>query len=547
MNERRRHPGRRQSELREQAEAALTRLPRLAARGSVAETLHELQVHQIELEMQNETLRQTETALEESRDRYLDLYEFAPVGYLTLDDSGTIVTANLTAAGLLGCERERLLARRFDACVGADGREPWQRLFLDMKAGAGARTLELELACGDGPRLFAQINCLRVAGTPGLRITIADIGERKRAELALRESEERFRSLFDHSMDAVFLTTPEGEILAANPMAQSLFGYSEEELRRIGRTAVVDPSDPRLRPALRQREETGRYQGELAFRDKSGRIFPVEVSSSLFLDRDGRRLTSMMVRDISQRLQAERELATLREDLHALLEWQVARHTIAALAHELHQPLSGIAALSTAASRMLASPRTPRLALREALGQLAADAQRAGGVARQLLASLRGPEVPMEAADLEPLLRQTARAAQDRCGPRCRLEIVCAAELPAVRINRLQVTKVLLNLIGNGVEAMGEQAWQRIRIDVAVDENGGSACVSVHDDGPGVAPGRERDIFHPFVSGKPGGLGMGLAISRSLVEMQGGRLWYDAAAGPGATFRFTLPFARPAP
>ncbi len=165
---------------------------------SAEELLHELQVHQIELEMQNDALRKTEFALAESRDRYVELYEFAPVGYLTLSTDGMIVEVNLTGVTLLGNERNKLLQTRFMPLVMAEDRDRWTRHFVAVKQGHAGRSVELLLQRGDGRVLEAQLDCVRVEGSAlGVRIALMDISARKRAEAArlllesqLRESQK---------------------------------------------------------------------------------------------------------------------------------------------------------------------------------------------------------------------------------------------------------------------------------------------------------------------------------------------------------------------
>lgn len=127
---------------------------------------------------------------------------------------------------------------------------------------------------------------------------------------ALRESEDRYRSLFEASLDAVLLTSPDGCTLAVNPAACRMFGCSEEELCRLGRAGVVDASDPRLPAALEERKRTGRFQGELTFIRKDGSRFAGELSSSVFKGRDGADYTCTVIRDIGPRKRAE---AALRE------------------------------------------------------------------------------------------------------------------------------------------------------------------------------------------------------------------------------------------
>jgi PAS domain S-box-containing protein len=173
-------------QLRATAEAELAkRMPIPSFGDGPGQQQHELQVHQIELEMQNEALRQAQTALEESRNRYIDLYEFAPVGYLTLTTEGLIDELNLTATTLLGKERKDLLHRGFSMLVLVKDRERWLRHFLSLKQAVEHDGIDLALQRGDGTLLEAQLDCVRATGETGrVRVALTDIGQRKAAEAA---------------------------------------------------------------------------------------------------------------------------------------------------------------------------------------------------------------------------------------------------------------------------------------------------------------------------------------------------------------------------
>ena len=297
-------------DLRDAAEAKLAHLPAAPSTLGADGNLHELQVHKIELEMQNESLRQAQVALEYSRIRYVNLYEFAPVGYLTLTRRGLIAGINIAACRHLGRERGQLLNTRFGLLVSLQDRTRWQDLFEDLmrKAGGESGSCELLLQHDDGSPLQTHVDCLRVDtgdDAPALNIAFTDITARMQAESALRESEANYRALFDNNLDGVLLTTLDGDILAANPAAQHIFGRTEQELRAVGRKGVVDLTDPRLAAAIAERSQTGRFRGELSFIRKDGTPFPVEVSSRVFEARDGRQLTTMVVRDLGEQKQAE--------------------------------------------------------------------------------------------------------------------------------------------------------------------------------------------------------------------------------------------------
>jgi len=177
----------RRKSLREQAEALVVSLSPTETSSQPAEVLlHELLVHKVELEMQNEELRRAYSSLEEARDRYIDLYEFAPVGYITVSREGLISEINLTGATLLGWERTKLLKRRFSQFVAQPDRDRWHRLFLNMmeNTNGNKHELGLEMMHADDTRFYAHLNCLpklSADAAPVLRIALTDITQQKTA------------------------------------------------------------------------------------------------------------------------------------------------------------------------------------------------------------------------------------------------------------------------------------------------------------------------------------------------------------------------------
>lgn len=147
-----------------------------------------------------------------------------------------------------------------------------------------------------------------------------EVSERKRVEDALIESEVKYRSLFENSIDAILLTAPDGEIIAANPEACKIFGRTEEELKRLGRGGVTDPDDPRVRAAIEERAQTGRFKGEMTLVRSDGTKFPAEVSSAILRESSGELRTSMVIRDVTARNRADELLRQKEEYLQALIE-----------------------------------------------------------------------------------------------------------------------------------------------------------------------------------------------------------------------------------
>jgi diguanylate cyclase (GGDEF)-like protein/PAS domain S-box-containing protein len=311
----------RRSRLRAEAEAQLARAPQAGARARPSqELLHELEVHQIELEMQNEELRRAQLALEESRDRYVDLYEFAPVGYLSLTADGLISGMNLTGAVLLGEDRKRLLHRRFQKFVIREDRDRFHVLFTGLMQSGERQTLELGCQRADGSRFHAQLDCVRVeAGVnpPAARITLADVTERKRAEVALQESEARNSAIVQTALDCVVTIDHEGKILEFNPAAERVFGHQRAEMlgRELAQVVIPPTQRDAHRQGLKRYLATGEAQVigkriEMTALRSDGSEFPVELAITRMGTGEPPTFTGF-VRDITQRKVDEAEIENL--------------------------------------------------------------------------------------------------------------------------------------------------------------------------------------------------------------------------------------------
>lgn len=221
-----------QNPLRTAAEEHLARAPGTTMPAASAEKLlHELHVHQIELEMQNEHLRLTHLELEESRDRYKDLYELAPIGYLTLNHGGMIDEINLTGSTLLGVARNKLLHHRFAPCVAPDDSDDWYLFFLSVLKNDNTLRCELTLQRGDGSRFYAHLDCLRLkkeGREPEVHIVLTDITDRKLAEKSLRQSKARIEMLLNSVAEGVYGVDMQGNCTFINPFGLHLLGYQED-------------------------------------------------------------------------------------------------------------------------------------------------------------------------------------------------------------------------------------------------------------------------------------------------------------------------------
>jgi PAS domain S-box-containing protein len=229
--------------------AAETQLAKTAMAATTArpveDLLHDLQVHQIELEMQNEALRQANIALEDSRDRYVDLYEFAPVGYLTLTSDGLIAEINLTGTRLLGLERKNLLHKRFTSFVIPEDQDRWTRHYLSVKSDGGQGSAELALQRGDGTAFHAQLDCIGQksgAGNATIRIVLSDNTARKQADEALLKAGALQSAIFNSANFSSIATDAKGVIQIFNVGAERMLGYTAAEV--MNKITPADISDP---------------------------------------------------------------------------------------------------------------------------------------------------------------------------------------------------------------------------------------------------------------------------------------------------------------
>ncbi|HYD04961.1 MAG TPA: ATP-binding protein, partial [Reyranella sp.] len=272
---------------------------------------------------------------------------------------------------------------------------------------------------------------------------------------------------------------------------------------------------------------------------RDGSTFPMELAVGEIQTQGGRFFTGF-VRDLSERQQAEARMQELQSELVHISRLTAMGEMASALAHELNQPLSAIANYLKGSSRLLATdaPKTQRV--REAVDKAADQALRAGDIIRRLREFASRGETEKRVEGLPKVIEEAAAlglVGAKEHGVRVRFRF--ARDVDLVLADRVQVQQVVLNLLRNAIDAM--QGKPRREMTVSIDRtDDGMALVSVADTGPGVSPEIADQLFQPFVTTKAAGMGVGLSISRTIVEAHGGRIWVEPTPGGGATFRFTL-------
>lgn len=363
----------------------------------------------------------------------------------------------------------------------------------------------------------------------------------------LAASEEHMRAVVEATPSAILLVDAAGQIVLANAQAGNCFGIERERL--IGRD--VDTLIPERLRADHARQRAAyiadpqlRSMGvgrELAALRADGSEFPVEISLAP-LRSEGDNQVLVALTDISLRRRAEREAAQQRAELAHLSRVALLGELSGALAHEINQPLAAILSNAQAAQRFLARDATVLQPVHEALEAIVASDRRASKVIERLRALLRKGEAAREPVDLNELVDESLhllRSDLAHRGVMVRTELQPA--LPAVLADRVQLQQLLLNLIVNACEAMqGLPAPRPLSLRTGIAA-GGAVSIEVADRGPGIAPADAERVFEAFYSTKTHGLGLGLALCRTIVRAHDGRISAVHNDGGGARLRVELP------
>jgi two-component system, LuxR family, sensor kinase FixL len=333
-----------------------------------------------------------------------------------------------------------------------------------------------------------------------------------------------------------------------NTHVEELFGYRREEL--VGKLVdILVPErfraiHPGHRAKFLAKPEAvvigaGR---ELFARRKDGTEFPVEIGLNPIETADGT-VVLAAVADITARKEAELESLRHREELGHLGRVAAMGELTASIAHELNQPLSGITSNASAGQRFIDRGDVDLRELRELLGDIMSDARRAGDVIHGIQSMVRKSVPARQRVNLNALVISVAHMVNPNTMLQsCDLETLLDPNLPAIKADPVQLQQVLLNLVINAFDAMRDTPIPHRKVVIATERNAdGAIRMSVRDYGVGIPEEARERVFEHFFTTKPKGLGMGLAIVRSIVEAHGGTIAAENADGGGARFHFTLP------
>jgi two-component system sensor kinase FixL len=373
-----------------------------------------------------------------------------------------------------------------------------------------------------------------------------DISAAKRAQAVLQEREAHLQSVLDTVPDAMVVIDTRGIMQSFSATAGKLFGYTPAET--VGRNVSMLMPEP-----YRTQHDSylGRYlaTGErriigigrvVVGQRKDGTTFPMELSVGEMRSGERRFFTGFL-RDLSERQATQQRLQDLQSELIFMSRFTALGEMASTLAHELNQPLTAVASYLNGARRLLNAGRPGDAVMaRDAIDSAAAQALRAGQIIKRLREFVARGESERQVEDLRKLVEEASALAlvgAKESGTRVSFAFDPLARF--VLADKIQIQQVLLNLIRNAVEAMQEVATRELTLSTQLLD-ASTIEIAVTDTGPGLAPEVLAKLFQPFVTTKAHGMGVGLSISRTIVEAHGGRLLAEANPGGGTVFRLTL-------
>src|SRR5439155_4645598 len=376
------------------------------------------------------------------------------------------------------------------------------------------------------------------AGFDRVLATVTDITERKRAEYLTGQ-------MFESSTDTIAIVGRDYRYRRVNPVHERIWGLPRETIvgMHLAEVLSMEFFEQRAKPKLDRCFAGEDVAGGGWISAQSGARYMVTSFSPLRPD-SGRVEAALVIgRDFTEYVQAEEALRQAQVELAHVTRVTTLGELAASIAHEVNQPLAAIVADANASLNWLAAPTPDLDEVRDALAAIVKDGHRAAEVIQRIrqLATKTAPQ--KVSVDINDLIRDVIPLVQPEVrSHHVSLQVELASALTPVLGDRVQLQQVILNLVMNGVEAMasvGDRPRELVIRSGPHDRD--HVIVAVQDAGVGIDPNTLDQLFSAFFTTKPGGMGMGLSISHSIVDGHGGRLWAANNAGPGATFQFTLP------
>ena len=524
--------------------------------------LEELHTHQIELEMQNEELRASQQQLQAARDSYAELYDLAPIAYLTLAGDDTIKQANLTAAALFGKTRSKLVDAQWSRFIHHDDQDVWYLFRTQLHDQGSRHECELRVNTTNNVRII-QVATRSIqesqGSAPALLVSLTDVSERRIAEQNLRRSEHQFQSLLASLDEVVWSASEDGTYLYLNRAAERVYGLPLavcKEDRDFWLKAVLPEDRDIAERSKVQALELGSASCEYRIQRPDGSIR--WLFDRKYLVKDGDKIIAFggVATDISERKQAEAERLAARQELAIRLqqekenvEAELAKsrgslvlstrlatigRVAAQMAHELRNPLGSVRNVAFLIRSELPADQHELLSMLQLMDDELATADI---IIRNLLSATQPPESNPRPVDVTIQVKK----AFERL--RVKEHVTLLLDTPGdplqVSFDPLQFRQLLDNLLSNACEAVDDSG----QVTVQVCKTEDTFELRVIDSGSGIPLELRDSVFEPFFTTKMQGTGLGLAICRQIIEQHGGTICVEDGHRSGTSIKATIPLS----
>jgi two-component system, cell cycle sensor histidine kinase and response regulator CckA len=524
--------------------------------------LQELKVHQIELQMQNEELRSVQEQLEASRERYFDLYDLAPIGYITLDEKGLVQEANLTAAKLMGVARSALVRHPLVRFILPADKDIFYHHHRELFNTGSLQTCEFRMLCSDGTSFWVEMEASAGQdsdGSPMCRAMILNITERKEAEETLKKSGESYRTIFEAANDAIFVHDPQtGSILDVNKKMCEMYSYTHEEALKLDVGDLSEGSPPYSRKEAVEQVKKAYRKGPQLFewmaKDRTGRLFWVEVNLKLAIIGGEERIIAI-VRDITERKKTEEEKEYYESQFLQAQKLESLGILTGSIAHDFNnllQIISGNIELTLLDHGMSEKSR-------KYLSDSMHATKRAADLTNQMLAYSGNSMFNPINIDINKIIRDVEVMLVPLIPKNVQAVYNLAPGLPDIDSDPSQITQIIVNLMINAYESIGDNSgtitlstgfgyfnsYDLVSIWVKQHPKAGEyVFIEIIDNGIGMDKGTLKKLFDPFFTTKFIGRGLGLSAVHGILRAHNGTVKIESEPGSGTTVRVFLPVSK---
>jgi two-component system sensor kinase FixL len=499
--------------------------------------------------------KQMENRLQKSEARLQTLFDSAAEFIFVIDPEGRIMNANRQMYQQSGYKAEEVIGRHIKEFFSEESQDLCDCNFPALRE-RGYNRADIEFVCKDGRVTQMECSATAIPDEKGeftsFLIVQRDVTERKRAETALSISEQRFRTVFNSSYQLIGVLDPDGILLEANQTALDLGGLKQEDV--VGYPLwdtywwrYSTPVKDRLKAAIKGVADGKPVHYEEDCLTKGNIIRTIDFTlEPVMSQQDEIAFIILEGRDVTDLKQAQQDTERHHQEMAHIIRLSTAGEMASGMAHELNQPLAALLSYCGTAASLVNSMSSPPEQLGELLERAADQAHRAGEIIRHLREFVSKGDSQRELLDVDQVIREVITFLQyDMQKDEVSVEFYPGCQFCKVRADKIQIEQVLINMVRNSFEAIGTGGMTAGQVVVQSRQLSDDLVeVTVADNGPGVDPAMANALFNPFHTNKESGMGIGLSLSRTIIEAHGGKLWVKEGYQDGALFGFELPIGQ---